>query len=131
MATCFESELANSFKGYREINVPGKTHSDRLLELEKAVPSLEKQAEMTEKATDALGLSHIEISEKVNALRLDYERAIVLLKKEVEDLKKWKDEQKRESEERARRVWAFGPNALGAVVSVLLAALVAYWIAKH
>ena len=111
--------------------MPGKTHSDRLLELEKAVPSVEKQAEMTEKATDALGLSHIEIAEKVNALRLEYERTIVLLKKEVEDLKKWNEEQKRESEEKARRVWAFGPNALGAVISVLLAALIAYVIAKH
>jgi hypothetical protein len=42
---------------------------------------------------------------------------------------------KDESKERLRRMWAFGPNLLAAIVSVILgplvSAFVAYYIAKH
>ena len=110
--------------------MPGKTHADRLLELEQVVPSVKKQVEFTEKATDALGQTHREIAETVNALRLEYVETIVLLKKEVEDLKNG-----RKSRNGSQKC---GPDGCGRLdqtplerISVVLATLVAYMIAKR
>jgi len=64
-------------------------------------------------------------------LRREYEKEIALLKRELEEFKKWTEEQKMASAERSRRLWAFGPNALGAVISGLIAAAVAYFIARR
>lgn len=104
--------------------MPAKTQADRLLDLEKVVPRIGKQLQTSEKAADALNYAHQETIGKVGDLRLDFEKTIVLLKKEIEDLKKWKEEQKKDTEERARRIWAFGPSALAAVVGGLFALLV-------
>jgi predicted nucleic acid-binding Zn-ribbon protein len=64
-------------------------------------------------------------------LHREYEREIALLKRDVDDLKKWKDDHKKERDETSRRLWAFGPNLLAAIVNVLLAALVAYFVANR
>jgi hypothetical protein len=50
---------------------------------------------------------------------------------EIDELKRWKDDRKKQDEERSRRLWAFGPNIVGAVVSGLIAAVVAYFVARH
>ncbi len=62
---------------------------------------------------------------------LAFETTIILLKKEIEDLKKWKEEQKKQTEESSRRIWAFGPNVLAAVIGGLFALLVSYLFAKQ
>ena len=44
----------------------------------------------------------------------------LLIKQAVEGLKNRNDEQKRERDEKSRRIWSFGPNIAGAVVTALL-----------
>ena len=110
--------------------MPGKTQADRLLDLENVVPRIDMKLQTSEKAADALSCAHQETVGKVGDLRLAFETTIVLLKKEIEDLKKWKEEQKKETEERTKRIWAFGPNALAALIGGLFALLVSY-VAKQ
>ena len=43
----------------------------------------------------------------------DHETEHALLKREVEEHRKWKDDQKKQEEERSRRLWAFGPTSWG------------------
>jgi hypothetical protein len=45
------------------------------------------------------------------------EKDFVAVRKDLESLQKWKDELKKERDEAGRRLWAFGPNPLAAVVS--------------
>ncbi|HYH64214.1 MAG TPA: hypothetical protein VD866_05905 [Urbifossiella sp.] len=108
----------------------GKTQADRLLELERNVPGIAKQLEATEKAADALGLAHQQTVDRVTELRIAYEATLAVTRKELDDLRKWKDDQKKEREEWARRVWAFGPSVLGAVVGALITLLFTYLIRR-
>ncbi len=48
----------------------------------------------------------------------------LLLKREIEELNKWKDDQKKERDEKSRRIWAFGPNIAGAVVTGVLSIII-------
>jgi chromosome segregation ATPase len=41
------------------------------------------------------------------------------LKRDVDELKKWKTDQKTDATEQSRRWWSFGPNLTAAVISVL------------
>jgi hypothetical protein len=49
---------------------------------------------------------------------------VALVKKDIEALQQWEDDLKKEKDEHSRRIWAFVPNVAGAVVNVLLSALV-------
>jgi hypothetical protein len=62
------------------------------------------------------------------------EKELALLKKDVESLGKWKEDLKKERDESARRLWAFGPNALAAIISgfiSLTVALLVAWLTKR
>jgi len=91
---------------------PGKTQADRLLDLERAVAGIDKQLVAAEKAADALGHEHQKTRDLVIDLRRKYEVKIAGLEKDLEDLRRWRDDQMKERDEWARRVWAFGPSAL-------------------
>jgi hypothetical protein len=52
-------------------------------------------------------------------MRREHEKGIALLKREVEELKKWKEDQKKEHDEHGRRLWAFGPNLLAAIIGII------------
>jgi hypothetical protein len=66
-------------------------------------------------------------SRAVVALRQE----VALMQREIEELKSWKADQKKQQEEWGRRLWAFGPNLLAAVVGGLIAATIAYFIPRH
>ena len=85
--------------------------------LEGRIKTLEKRADELDKKLDRLGEAH-------NDLRLALEVNQALLKREVEDLKKWKDEQKKDRDEKARRLWSFGPNIAGAIATALLSVFI-------
>jgi hypothetical protein len=56
---------------------------------------------------------------------------LVAIKKDLDGLKSWKDEQKKERDEAARRKWAFGPNLVAALVSGIISvgiALLVWWL---
>ena len=59
------------------------------------------------------------------------EKDLVAFRKDLESLQKWKDEMKTERDEAARRLWAFGPNLLAAIISGLISlgvALLVVWL---
>jgi hypothetical protein len=51
------------------------------------------------------------------------EKDILALRKDLESLGKWKEEMKKEREESTRRLWAFGPNLVAAIISDVIAIL--------
>ena len=83
------------------------------------------------KELSAVDVAHSETSQAVTDIRREYEKEILLLQREIEDFKKWKDEQKKDADERNRRIWAFGPSIVGAVVSGSIAFVVAYFTARQ
>jgi hypothetical protein len=59
------------------------------------------------------------------------EKDLVAFRKDLESLQKWKDELKKERDEAARRLWAFAPNLLAAIVSGVISlgvALLVVWL---
>ena len=108
-----------------------KTDGEKIDELTKTTAALEEGLKAANLQLNAIYDAHSKTAETLANLRREHEKEIALLKHEVDDLKKWKEEQKKERDELSRRLWAFGPNAIGAVINVLLAAIVAYLVAKR
>jgi hypothetical protein len=72
-----------------------------------------------------------EIESRAIHLRAEQERELAALRREIEELKNWKAETKKQGEEWSRRIWAFGPNLVAAVIGGLIAAGFAYFIPRH
>jgi hypothetical protein len=68
------------------------------------------------------------IETTVALLKAEHERELALLKREIEDWKSWKADHKKQTDEWARRLWAFGPNILAAILGGLIAAAVNYFV---
>ena len=85
--------------------------------LEGRIKTLEKRVDELDKKLDRLGEAHSE-----SRLALEVNQA--LLNREVEDLKKRDDEQKKVRDEKSRRLWSFGPNIAGAIVTSLLSIII-------
>jgi hypothetical protein len=49
----------------------------------------------------------------------DIQKTLVSIAKDLEKLTHWKDELKKEKDETARRLWAFGPNLVAALIGLL------------
>ena len=107
------------------------TLGEKVDELQKTATLLVERVDNALKSLDALYEAHKETVRKVTDLRRDFEREIALLKREIDDFKKWKDDQKKERDEWSRKLWSFGPNAVGALISILGAAAVAYFISRR
>jgi hypothetical protein len=56
------------------------------------------------------------------------EKDLIVIRKDLESLSKWKEEQKKEKDEWSRRKWAFGPNIVGALISAVISAIVSFTI---
>jgi hypothetical protein len=99
--------------------------------INEVVAALTERVNALAKELEAVVRAHSETSQAVTDLRREHEKEIALFKREIEDFKKWKDEQKKEGDERNRRLWAFGPSIVGAIVSGLVAFVVAYFTAHR
>ena len=92
-----------------------KSDGEKIDELEKTV------ARIAERLDATIGsLAEVTARQRVSEidghdLRRTMELELAMLKRDLDDLKKWKDEQKREREEGSRRAWAFGPLVPGPV----------------
>lgn len=111
--------------------MPRKSDGEKIDALERSVSQLIERLDNTIRSLDSLSASHEKTADAGQNHRRETERELALAKRELEDLKKWKEEFKREREEHSRRTWAFGPNVVGALVNGVLAALVAYFVAKR
>ena len=104
---------------------------DKVEELQRTVAALVERVENALKAIEGLEEDHRRLARELADLRRDHDREIALLKREVEGLQKWKDEDKKDREERSRRAWSLAPNVVGAMVSGAIAAAVAYFISRR
>ena len=84
------------------------------------VDILTDRVERLSSSLEDLNEEHKHTIQVLNDHRRELEKENVLLKREIEDLKKWKDEQKKERDEKTRRIWAFGPNISAAIITVVL-----------
>jgi hypothetical protein len=102
----------------------------RIIKLERLVDTLIERVDNAVKELRAVYDAHSETARLVADLRREAEREIALLKREAEDVRRWRDDHRKEREERSRVLWSFGPNVLGALINVVLAALVAYFVSR-
>src|SRR6266508_707618 len=114
---------------------------DKVEELQRAAATLTERLNHAVKSLDALYDAHKDTAHHLAELRREYEREVTQLKREVEkevalltreveDFKKWKDDEKKQGDEWNRRLWAFGPNLLAAVIGGLIAGAIAYFIRR-
>jgi hypothetical protein len=108
-----------------------RTDGEKIDELQQLVAALTTRLDVAVKEIDAVYDAQSAITQSVNDLRRDVEKTILLLNREIADLKKWNDERKTEQDERARRWWAFGPNIVAAFLSGIIAFLVAYFVPRR
>jgi predicted RNase H-like nuclease (RuvC/YqgF family) len=104
---------------------------DKVEDLQRATAILTQREETTSQSLASLANEHKQDMRELAGVRREHEREIALLKREIEDLKRWKDDQKKEREEWGRRLWAFGPNVVAALLSGLISAIVAYFVARR
>jgi precorrin-6B methylase 1 len=103
--------------------MPSKTLTDRVIDLEKAGAVVFERLGLSQERLNEVSAVQVDTARATSDLRREYERIIALLQRDIDDLKKWKDEQKKEREERTRRAWAFGPNLTAALLTIVLAPL--------
>jgi len=108
-----------------------RSDGEKIDDLEKLVATLTERLDNTIRELRDVGTAHAGTGTTLADFRREVETGLLQLRRDIDELKAWKDEQKRQAEERGRRLWAFGPNLLGAVVTVLLSASVAYFISRR
>jgi hypothetical protein len=107
------------------------TQGEKVDELQRNMATMTERVDTVLKVVDALQDTATELLRDLANVRREHEKEIALLKRDVEELKKWKEDQKKERDEWNRRLWAFGPNVLGAFISGINAAIVAYFISRQ
>lgn len=127
-----------------------KTLGEKVDELEKFVAGILTQIRELERAIEDLGDAAAKNREGLTSLRLDSEKPLVGLSKDVEELRRWTEkngisELKNESvllkekifklesaqEKIGTRAWSVVPNIVGAVISGVIAAIVAFLVVKY
>lgn len=120
-----------------------------VIEVEKLIAQMLEQIRQLGKSMDALNDARAETVQGLNDLRRDSEKEVVALRKDVEELRRWADKvgtsefkaqldvlkEKVVKLEDARdkgstRAWSVVPNIAGAVVNVVLAAVVALIVSR-
>jgi hypothetical protein len=134
--------------------VTRKTDGEKIDELEKLVAVMRKQVRILEKNLDALTLAGKDTAQRLTDLHREVERGIgvlqAVLQKDIDELRRWTEKngtadiksevnvlkEKTTKLEAAQdkavsRAWSVVPNIVGAVVSGILAAIVAYFVARR
>jgi chromosome segregation ATPase len=120
-----------------------------VIEVEKLIAGIVTQLGTLDKALTALTEARGETAQALNDLRLSSEKELVAIKKDVDELRRWSEKNsvadlksqievlkekvaKLEAalDKVGARAWSVVPNIAGAVVNVLLAALVAFIVTK-
>ena len=127
-----------------------KTQGEKIDELEKFVASILTQVREIQRAIDDLGDESAKNREGLASFRLDSEKRIVGISKDVEELRRWAEkngisELKNEivllkekiinlesaQEKIGARAWSVVPNIVGAIITGVIAAIVAFLVAKY
>lgn len=136
--------------------MPRKTDGEKIDEMGRELGALDKLVavllERLDKVTETLATlieAQKETTQAINDLRRDHEKEVAVLKRDLEELRRWTEQNgtaelktevgvlkeksaKMEAaqERMGNRAWSIVPNVVGAVVSGLIAALVAYFVAR-
>lgn len=97
-----------------------KSDGEKIDELISLFAVLDEQVKNLRKEVASIDAIQKKLSDDLSALRRESEKEIALLRREIEEFRIWK-------EERGRRLWAFGPTLLGALISGIVAFSVAYF----
>lgn len=120
-----------------------------VVEVEKLLAGIMKQLEIVTKSLDTLHAARGENTQQLNDLRREYEKDVVALKKDVDELRRWSEKHgtselkpkidvlmekvakvETAQEKIGTRAWSVVPNVVGALITGTISALVAYLVAK-
>jgi hypothetical protein len=107
-----------------------KSDGEKIDELQVITAALNQQMLTLSKKLDELSTVVANLAQTVSDLRREFEKEMALVKSDIAELKRWRDAQQKDRDEWHRRFWAFGPNVLGAIISGVIAAAVAYWVSR-
>ena len=96
----------------------------RAPELKVYLDDLVERNKSNRESLDKLDREHKQTLQLLNDTRRELEKEIDRLNRELDDLKKWRDDLKITRAENARRLWAFGPNIAGPVVTAFLSIII-------
>ena len=103
---------------------------ERINAIERVVDTHNFQLNASAKEQDAASMRHRELEKDHNALRRETDREIALLKREIDELKKWKDHVKRKEEEWGRKLWMILPPVLAVLISNAITLLITIYVKK-
>lgn len=120
-----------------------------VVEVEKLISGILEQNKQFGKSLDSLNEARGENTQLLNDLQRDCEKDFVAVKKDIDELRRWTEKNSMSDikpkievmaekvskvetalEKFGTRAWSVVPNISGAVVNVLLAALVAFIVTK-
>ena len=107
-----------------------QTPTERVSALERLVEGLTARLASLVKEVDALDDRGSEAGKELVALKRDFDREVALFKREVEELKKWQDDAKKEKEEWGRKLWMILPPVLAVLISNALTLAITLAIKK-
>jgi hypothetical protein len=104
--------------------------TERLTALERIVDAQTTRLDLLFREADALDASLSEAAKDLVAWKRDSDREIALLKREVEELKKWQDEARKGREEWGRQLWMIVPPILAVLISAALTLVITLTVKK-
>ena len=107
-----------------------QTPTERVTAVERIVDTHSTRLYLIEKEADALHDAHKELAKEFADLKRDFDRETALLKREIEELRKWKEEVRKAEEEWGRKLWMIVPPLLAVLVSTLLSVLIMLYFKK-
>ncbi len=107
-----------------------QTLTERVTGLERVVEAHGVRLGALDKELDASNKRHAEVAKALALLKPNFDLTVALLKREVEELSKWRDEVKKSEEEWGRKLWMILPPVLAVLVSNALTFAIAFYVKK-
>jgi chromosome segregation ATPase len=104
--------------------------NERLTAIERIVYAHDYGLDAATKEIDALRDAHRELEKDHADLKRTTDREIALLQREIDELKKWREDVRRGEEEWGRKLWMILPPVLAVLVSNAITYLIAIYSRK-
>jgi chromosome segregation ATPase len=106
--------------------------TERINKLERVADLLDDRLNAARKEIEAANGARAEVAKDLAELRKEFgelKTRCSLLERDAESVGKWRDDLKRQRDEWLRRMWAFGPNIVAAIISSITTLFV-LWLNK-
>ena len=104
--------------------------TERITALERLVAAHAMRQDGLADRVNVVFNAHAETAKEFVVLKRDFDRELALLKREVEELKKWQEDVKKGKEEWGRRLWLIVPAVLAVLISNALTLLISLYFRK-